>query len=232
MSTGKNLGPTDLPQPVRPSTLAAQVFDILKDQIFTGRLSPGEALREAQLARALGVSQATVREALVQLQQIDLVVRTPNKGTAVTQFTRAEVRHRLAVRLVLEELACAECAVRMTEADFAELDGLAANIAAAIERGDSIERSQADLRFHRYIWEKSGNPILLQTLAHLTASLFAFLSVKQRIASAHYGADYTIHEQIAQALRSRDPEKAREAIRAHIESAYGAILHQDDLAEE
>jgi DNA-binding GntR family transcriptional regulator len=222
----------ELPQPVRSSTLAAQVFDILKDQIFAGKLPPGTALREAQFGRALGVSQATVREALVLLQQIGLVVRAPNKGTAVTKLTNSELCHRLKVRIVLEELACAESAQRMTEQDFTELERLAGNIASAVPRGDSIERSQADVRFHRFIWEKSRNPILAQTLEQLTASLFAFLSVKQKMAAADYGVDYQKHEGIASALRSRDPERARQAIRMHIENSYGGILNQTEGPEE
>ncbi|MPY87454.1 MAG: GntR family transcriptional regulator [Luteitalea sp.] len=56
-------------QPVKAGSLSRQVFEALRTAIFAGRFSPGDSLRELYLARDLNVSQATVREALAQLEQ-------------------------------------------------------------------------------------------------------------------------------------------------------------------
>src|ERR1700732_3057834 len=74
-------GQGQLPQPVRTDSLASQAFTIIKDAIFTGQFQPGQLLRELHLARMLNVSQATIREALVQLEQVGLVVREQNRHT-------------------------------------------------------------------------------------------------------------------------------------------------------
>ena len=52
-----------LPQPIRADSLRTQVVGILKEAIFSGKFRPGDLMREMQLARTFGVSQATVREA-------------------------------------------------------------------------------------------------------------------------------------------------------------------------
>ena len=62
---------------------------------------PGDPLRELHLARELGVSQATVREGLVQLERLGLVVRTPNIGTHVTKLSRQEIEERVELRKLL-----------------------------------------------------------------------------------------------------------------------------------
>ena len=72
---------------------------------MTGKIRPSTRLRELHLARSLGVSQSTIREALFQLEHSGLVVRVPNSGTTVASFSEDELRERIEVRLVLEEEA-------------------------------------------------------------------------------------------------------------------------------
>jgi hypothetical protein len=70
-------------KPVRSQSLSRQVYETLKEAIFNGRFQPDEALRELHLAKMFEVSQATIREALVQLEQTGLVVRHHNRKTTV-----------------------------------------------------------------------------------------------------------------------------------------------------
>src|SRR5215510_10876705 len=92
-------------KPVRNRALSDDVFETMRDAIFSGRLKPGDPLREMHLAKELSVSQATVRDALVKLERFGLVVRVPNKETVVTRHTKREIRERIAVRATLEEKA-------------------------------------------------------------------------------------------------------------------------------
>ena len=102
-------------RPVRLDPLATQTFDIVKDAIFQGMFLPGQQLREMQLAKHLNISQATVREALAQLEQVGLVVRSPTRRITVTSFSRDEIRDRLAMRVVLEEMAGVRAAERLNK---------------------------------------------------------------------------------------------------------------------
>lgn len=218
-----------LPKPVRTETLSQQTARILQDAIFTGQLKPGQLLRELALAKQLGVSQATIREALAQLEQLGLVSKTANRATAVTNLSAREVRERLTVRMALEELAAAEAAPRMTQADFDALERLAQRIEQGIEANLYFETSQADIDFHRYIWNKSGNAILYRALDHLTTPLFAFLGLVHKLTAQDQRATKP-HSEIIRALRTRDAEIVKEAIRNHIKGSYGAFL--DSAAED
>src|SRR5437667_8021944 len=108
-------------RPLKEGSLRVRVTDALRDAIVSGQFSPGDALREMQLARDLQVSQSTVREALLELEHTGLVVRVENRETTVTKLSTQEVRERLVLRVNLEELACTEAALRMTKENFGEL---------------------------------------------------------------------------------------------------------------
>src|SRR5688572_20241451 len=142
-------------QAVKSRSLSAQVETALRTAIFSGHLAPGQPLRELHLARELGVSQATIREALGQLERFGLVVRTPNIGTEVTRLSQEEVLERVELRMLLEERALTQAAPRM---DGPAFDTLATHLAAlteATKRNQYFEQAQADLGFHRFIWQQS-----------------------------------------------------------------------------
>ncbi len=209
--------------PIRPGSLSTQAFHVVKDAIFTGQMKPGESLRELYLARSLQVSQATIREALAQLEGAGLIVRHANRRTTVTSFTREEVQDRLQLRILLEERAAVQAAAHATKEDLLNLTGLADEIGAAIESDDHYEHVQADIRFHRAIWSLAGSPILSQTLGHLTTPLFAFLAVIHNENRRPLKATRP-HERIIKAMRSKDETRIRAEIRAHIETSYSEFL--------
>lgn len=211
-------------QPLQNGSLAKQVFFSLKEAVFTGELQPGEAIREMHVARSLQVSQATVREALVQLQQAGLVVREPNRRTTVTAFSREEIRDRLAMRIALEELAAVEASGRLSQDDAQELERRASVIDRKIDAGDSLEHVKADIDFHHYIWERCGNAILLKTLENTTAPLFAFMSVLAGAGLIDLQAAKP-HQRIVDAIVSRDPERIRQEIKLHMETSYQGFLN-------
>ncbi len=207
-------------QPVKNGSLGVQVFETLRAAIFSGEFHPGDPLRELHLARELGVSQATVREALVQLEQFGLVVRTPNIGTQVTKLSRQEIQERVELRKLLEEVALAQAAPRMTGAHFDELARRLDALTDAIARNAYFEEAQADLDFHRCIWEQSGNRTLYRTLDQLAVPLFAFVSILRGASMQALKDVVQSHEGIVAALRSRDSHAMREALRQHFESGF------------
>jgi DNA-binding GntR family transcriptional regulator len=215
-----------LPHPARSDSLSIQLFGILKEAIFTGRFQPGEALRELQLARTMNVSQATAREALNLLERAGLVVRQPNRRTTVTSFTQDEVRDRLAMRIVLEDMAFRKTAPNLTGPDFDGLEGIAADIDSSVQMGDCQRMTLADMRFHHFVWEKTASPVMVRTLDQLTTPLFAFLGVLHGT-GMH---DLTLgrsHGDLIAALKSAQPDVISSAIRSHITGSYRAFLESD-----
>lgn len=203
-------------QPVKTGiSLPGQVFETLKGAIFEGNLQPGDSLREAHLAQELKVSQATVRDALVQLERLGLVKRVPNKGTSVTKLSKKDIQDRIAVRSTLEEMAFTSAAERMTKPDFDELNKRLDNLSNSISKDAYFETAHADLEFHRFIWEQSGNKVLLETLEQLVMPLFAFISIVRKSGRHDLKKAVSSHEKLISVLKSRDAEAIREMLQQH-----------------
>lgn len=207
-------------KPLKTASLSSRVFETLRDAIFAGRLKAGDPLRELHLARELNVSQATIREALVQLEQLGLVVRTPNIGTHVTRMSREEVAERVELRVILEERAMTQAAPRLGEPEFAALTQLVHRITEASARDAYFEEAQADLAFHRYIWERTGNRTLYRTLDQIAVPLFAFVSILRGANRQSLKDVVQSHEGIVEALRHPSQKSIREALHQHFESGF------------
>jgi DNA-binding GntR family transcriptional regulator len=209
------------------STAASRVetvVDRIRQDIFEGRYLPGSPLRELILARELSVSQATVREALQRLEYAGLVTRRANVGSTVTRLSPKDVRERVELRAVLEVQAAWAAAERMGEAEFTELEARLAALEAAVEANRYYESAQADLEFHRYIWQCSGNDTLCRHLELLIIPLFAFISILRSQGLERLGAVVETHRPLIEALRGRDPRRIRAEFEKGATSAYALFV--------
>ena len=208
-----------LPRPVRIDPLATQTFDIVKEAIFVGRFLPGQQLREMHLAEDLKVSQATVREALAQLEQVGLVVRSATRRTTVTSFSREEIHDRLAMRIALEQIAAVKAAAHLDEEQLANLWSLSRSLSELVSSKDHFAVTQADVTFHQAVWTAARSAILEKTLTQLTTPLFAFLTVVHKKGMVDL-RKMKPHEVIIEALKSRNGARIKKEIQNHIEGSY------------
>jgi DNA-binding GntR family transcriptional regulator len=189
---------------IAPVSLTDRVINALKDAFFSGRLRPGDAIVERELARQMKVGTPVVRESLIALQHQGFVRRVTNTGTFVTQLDVEEVRQLYALRVELEALALQWARTRVTDADIAELNRLVDRVVEAGEKGNRREFLERDYQFHRRCWALSGNTFLAETLDRLMAPLFAFVVLES-------GAPMTAsmareHYDLVNALRLHEPE--------------------------
>lgn len=206
--------------PVRSGSVRSKVVEALREAIYSGKLQPGEQIRESHMARALQVSQPTIREALLQLEHAGLVVRSPNRETTVTKLSGQDIRERAALRSLLEGLAAVEAAAKMSEADFSLLQAHLGAIHQALEKDSYMEYVAADQAFHRLIWQLSGNRTLGLILNLITIPLFAFLSIQRSRQLHDLVRQVRSHDPILEAMRRKEPETIRQAFRTHIEGSY------------
>ncbi len=181
-------------------------------------------MRELSLARELNVSQATIRDALQRLEHAGLVTRKPNFGTTVTRLSPKDVRERVALRAMLEIMAAEAAAARMSEADFAELEQRLEVLGQAIAADNYFESAQADLEFHRYIWQCSGNEMLYRLLEQVAVPLFAFVSILRSQGLQRLTAVVEEHSPLVNALRTGDGERIRTAFQMGATRSYEAFL--------
>jgi DNA-binding GntR family transcriptional regulator len=161
-------------QSLIPLSLPDRVAKELKDALFSGKLKPGDAIVERQIALQMKVGTPVVREALISLQAQGFVRRIANTATLVTQFTDEEVRHLYHLRLELETVALQWAKRRITPAEIEELRKLVDELVEAGAEGNPRKFLERDLAFHSRYWELSGNPFLADTLKRLMAPLFVF----------------------------------------------------------
>jgi DNA-binding GntR family transcriptional regulator len=206
------------------ATRVETVVTRLRQGIFEGRYPPGTALRELMLAHELSVSQATIREALQRLQYAGLVIRKPNLGSTVTRLSVKEVRERVELRAELEVKAALLATGKMRQAEFEELEKRIATLDAAVAANRYYEASQADLQFHRYIWQCSGNDTLCHHLELLTVPLFAFISILRSQGLEQLTSTVEGHRPLIDALRSGDSAVIGAEFEKGATSAYGAFL--------
>jgi DNA-binding GntR family transcriptional regulator len=188
----------------------SHVVDSLKAAIISGRLAPGQALVESELAAQFGFSKTPVREALKSLEGTGLVVIRPYTGAKVRVFTEADAIAIYDMRLLLEPEA-----VRRSLASGALLDAAADALERARSATDGTGRSIANRDFHRALYARCGNPLLLQTLDGLRDQI-ALISAGSWARSASWELEAAEHRHILDVARSGDPDGAADLVAAHI----------------
>jgi len=199
------------------SNLREQIKDVILQRIVAGEYSPGERLVETRIAQELGVSQAPVREALRDLEQLGCVVHEPFRGCSVRAFSAEELLEAFPVRAALEALAARLAAERITEDELLRLAELLQRMRAAAQRGDAHDQSQANASFHATIVRAARNPTLERQWSFLEPFSRTYLTVSQP------GLDLLAlserHVPILEALRARDGEAAAAAMHQHLMDA-------------
>jgi DNA-binding GntR family transcriptional regulator len=196
----------------KPTSLRAQVIDILRNEILSGRLQPGAILNERDLAKRLGVSKTPVREALTLLDHEGLVQTLPRKGYFVSAISVQDVHDFFDLRVILESAAARAAVAKITDEQLEELGRLAV-------KGDLVETPSEQLdqniRFHDYIAGLSGNARLAALIRKLHVEM-------QRMIAAGYLTHE--HEKLLSAFRQREPERAAEAMQEHIRTVRSKVL--------
>lgn len=116
----------------------------------------------------------------------------------------------------------------MGEDQFRELEKRSAILDGLIQSDNYYDAAQADLDFHRYVWQCSGDNTLCNVLELITVPLFAFISILRSQRIQRLASVVAAHEPLISALRSRDPERIHTAFEAGATSSYRDFLDQED----
>jgi DNA-binding GntR family transcriptional regulator len=200
----------------RPN-LRAQIKDLILQRIVAGDYAPGARLVETRIAQELGVSQAPVREALRDLEQLGCIVHEPFRGCSVRAFSADELLEAFPVRAALEALAARLAAERITEPELLQLAELIDTMRVAARRGDAHDQSQANASFHATIVRASRNATLERQWSLLEPFSRTYITVSQP--DLDLVALSERHVPILDALRARNPDAAGEAMHRHLMEA-------------
>jgi len=199
-------------------TMVEQAYRAILDAICEGRLEPGERLTQESVAKKLEVSRQPVGQALLLLKQQKFLVEAGRRGLMVAPLDRDFMRWIYELRLGIEPLAAALAARHATPEDLARGRQLVATGQRAIRAGSIAELIAADMDFHIYLYELSGNRLFVDTMRELWNHLRR--AMREVLQHREYRkAIWVEHEQILRAIAAHDGDGAAALVRAHLSNA-------------
>jgi len=205
-----------------PRRLVDQAYDVILDAICNGTLKPGERLTQEGVARRLNVSRQPIHNALIVLKAQGFVRDAGRRGLAVAPLDRSLFRAIYQFRSAIEPLAVRLAAARVTPE--AMVQGR-----ALIEAGEAVSRRrdirgmiEADMTFHMFLYELSGNALILETMRlnwqHLRRAMGAVLQVESVSTRV-----WEEHARILESLSRGGVDDAVRQMEAHIVRAHSDV---------
>lgn len=197
-------------------------YDYIKTRIIEGSYKPSQKLVESDLSEIIGVSRNTIKKALLTLQSENLVEIESNKGAIVKSFTLEEVIHYLEIREALEGLVAQKAAKNLVDADITKLEEILNNMARCLENNKFDEYSSLNRTFHEIIYNASGNAEAVELIMIIKTQLIRF-HFRTILVPGRNQESFKEHEQIIEALRSRNEREAEEMLKKHIANVRRTI---------
>jgi DNA-binding FadR family transcriptional regulator len=218
-------------KPIPSKRIFEQVSDQVRELIHGGVFKPGEKLPpERELANQFNVGRTALREALRVLENEGLIhikqgsdggsfINAPNilssPKSLIDQFRSGEIdpRHLREIRLGLELYMMEFVIQRITDDDIAGLEKSINDAEQSFRKGDVPIAGVST--FHLLIAKASNNPvfeILIGSLMNLGIHILAKGGNRSEFMSQHFKQ----HREILEAIRDRNLEKAKKALKNHI----------------
>ncbi|MDQ0569350.1 DNA-binding GntR family transcriptional regulator [Variovorax paradoxus] len=205
--------------------LVDQVYRALLGAISSGSLAPGERLTQEDIAQRLSVSRQPVLQALRLLKKDGFVHDAPGRGVLVAPLDAEGMQRIYQVRGALDVLAA-----RLAAQQRFRIDPKLIERGRRAARGRNVEAMiDADVAFHRAIYEASGNPLIGQSAdphwRHLRRAMGAVLQAEPQRESL-----WNEHEAIANAMAAGNADRAARLSEEHVAQASEALSRR--LAEQ
>ena len=203
-------------EPVRP--LGLQVYETIRDAICLGDFAPGERMAEDSLARHLNVSRQPVHQALLQLHREGFLHETGRRGLVVAPINIEVAEHVYDLRAALDATAAARAAERATGRERRMGEKILVSGRRAVAERDIPAMIQADFRFHCYVYELSGNP-LIESVATMNWHHVRRVATALSSRLLSLAPLWQEHEDILSAIVAGNASDAAALARSHVESS-------------
>jgi DNA-binding GntR family transcriptional regulator len=196
-----------LSRPILNDTIA----QVIREDIFSGRLRPGERVNQEELAERLGVSRLPVREALILLKSEGLVDSIPHRGTFVHAITPDDIRDHYTVFGLVAGVAVERAASRLSGDDLAAIRKAYEHTRERHNDASSLQR--ANFEFHRLINRAGASQRLRFHLLLLTKTIpWEFFAARYEWQTRAQDD----HRNLLAALEQHDGSLAAELMRSHL----------------
>lgn len=157
-------------------SLLRDIVRALESDILFGRLRPRERLIEDQIMARFGAKRHSVRQALAELARMGIVVRAPNRGATVRDFSVGEVEEIAELREILQRNAARRIRLPAPASLVSRLEGLQRRHDKSVAARDPRAIDDANEEFHRVLFEACGNRHLVEAIGY-----YAYLSRAMRL---------------------------------------------------
>lgn len=204
------------------------VYQMIRDNIRDCTLEPGTHLVQEDLAAMLGVSRQPVQQAMLLLKTDGLVVERGARGLYVAPLDPEQIGHHYQIRLVFDQLAAGLVADRAaTDPGFAaDLRRAGEAILQEGEAARSVGAAEAvaqDVRFHTFLYEMSGNP-LIAPAADMHWNFLRRVMVAVLLHAERGPVVWSQHRDILDLLVAGQAEAGRDLVTRHILGAKDALF--------
>lgn len=219
----------DTTKPVQRSSMSEQVARIIREEILSGKLQPGERLVQTEWADRLDVSRMPVRDAINQLAAEGTLLQSRNGAAVVARIDPEDIRDGYELTNIISSFAARRAASRITDEELLALEEIHRELTQAVARGERGPASDLNWDFHSMVNHAARSTRISALLRHLASAIphAAFELVDRWPTRAL--AD---HELILGALKDRDGERAAELMYRHIEdgSKYMIAMLEERLS--
>jgi len=220
---------------IKTESLTSTALAQIKRYIAESGMRAGDPMpTEKMLEEQLGISRASVREALRSLETLGIVETRHGVGRFLREFNfdaildslsynipvnAKDFREMIDVRIALESTFIERVAPQISDADIAELETILAQLAREVDHGSTDEDLiQAHTNFHLSLYKRTGNGLLAH-LIRVFATIQRTLTVQKKYRTSDKEEFIELHRQLIEALRSRDSELARGRLIEHFKDA-------------
>ena len=214
------------------TTLIDSIVAEIRDKIISGELKEGQMLAsQDNLAKEMGVSRASLREALNHLRLMGLIETKHGSGSVVRRKTpvafinslssllimdQASAAELLDARLYLESAVAAVAAKNASEEDLKGMKQLVKGMERDFKVGDIESFTSRDVQFHMLIAQSTKNRVLAKVVEIIRDILRQFIKKFFATVPASVSDAIEYHRRIYEAIKDRDPEGAQRHMEAHI----------------
>ncbi len=206
-------------------SLADQVYEVLENDILSGKYTRGEVFTENKLCEILGVSRTPIREALRRLEQENLI-KESGKGSVVLGISEEDLEDIFTIRRKIEGISASMAAKNASEEDIEKLRDALELQEFYLNKQNTEEIKTMDNRFHETLYLISGSTTFYNVLLSLHKKVQKYRKASIRSKSRAIES-VEEHKRIFDAIANHDHEKADYYASLHVENAYKHIIGKD-----
>lgn len=216
-------------EPTGASKEGASVYELIRDDIISGRLKANERLVVADLALRHQTSTNPIREALQLLRGEGFVVISPNRGARVRPIDQDFVRDIYEIGVLIEPALTRWFVGMATPEDITQLERAQDEIEAN-NFADPLKHSELDTRFHTIMYERHYNRHAAE-LWWKHREVLRAVSRRFNFTLARRAQVMREHRQLIQHIKDGDADQAAALVAQHVEGSGRHILEQMRAAE-